>query len=132
MGQASSAARTCSAARSASEKTATDAISSSRQARAMRTAISPRLAMRTLRMRVTGGGSQRDVAVLARRVAVALVARHVQAGRDLAAGLAGEDLLVHEPAVRGHVGVRELLAELLHLLLAQRIGIGGFGQLAAV
>jgi hypothetical protein len=46
---ASSAMRTCSDVRSASEKTATEAISISRSVRITRTAISPRLAIRTLR-----------------------------------------------------------------------------------
>src|ERR1051326_6057860 len=45
---ASSACVTCSAPRSTSEKTATVAMPISRQARITRTAISPRLAMRTL------------------------------------------------------------------------------------
>src|ERR1051326_8699339 len=45
---ASSALETCSAPRSTSEKTATVAMPISRQARMTRTAISPRLAMRTL------------------------------------------------------------------------------------
>src|SRR5205807_2873810 len=49
MDSASSARRTCSASRSASEYTAAAARPSSRHARMMRTAISPRLAMRTLR-----------------------------------------------------------------------------------
>src|SRR5260370_6830525 len=48
MGYASSAWVTCSAARSTSEKTATEAIPSSRHARITRTAISPRFAMRIL------------------------------------------------------------------------------------
>ena len=46
-GTASSASSTWSDSRSASEKTATVAMPSSRQARMTRTAISPRLAMRT-------------------------------------------------------------------------------------
>src|SRR5580698_2870789 len=46
---ASFARATCSESRSASEKTATVAISSSRHARSTRTAISPRLAISTLR-----------------------------------------------------------------------------------
>src|ERR1700675_54903 len=49
MCSASAAMRTCSAVRSTSEKTATLRIFISRSARVMRTAISPRLAMRTLR-----------------------------------------------------------------------------------
>src|SRR6516165_2764462 len=48
MQYASSAKRGCSACRSASEKTATVLTPSSRQARMMRTAISPRFATRTL------------------------------------------------------------------------------------
>ena len=49
MCSASSASRTWSALRSASENTATLLIFDSRSARAMRTAISPRLAIKTLR-----------------------------------------------------------------------------------
>src|SRR5262249_27711005 len=48
IGYASSAMSTCSASRSASENTATEAIPCSRQARITRTAISPRFATRTL------------------------------------------------------------------------------------
>src|SRR3954471_13954520 len=44
---ARSAARTCGASRSASEYTASDSMPISRHARAMRIAISPRLAIRT-------------------------------------------------------------------------------------
>src|SRR5262250_1665456 len=47
MGYASSAMRTWSASRSASENTATDAMPCSRHARITRTAISPRFATRT-------------------------------------------------------------------------------------
>src|SRR5262245_52970771 len=50
----SSASRTCGAAASASEYTATPAIPMSRTVRSTRRAISPRLATRTLRMRGTG------------------------------------------------------------------------------
>src|SRR5262245_35542055 len=50
MGYAWSAMSTWGASRSASEKTATVPSPCSRQARMMRTAISPRLAIRTLRM----------------------------------------------------------------------------------
>src|SRR5580704_4995323 len=49
MGYASSAVRTWSDARSASEYTATEAMPISRRVRVTRTAISPRLATRTLR-----------------------------------------------------------------------------------
>src|SRR2546425_10565228 len=56
MGTASSAARTWSASRSASEKTATVGRPITRQVRATRTAISPRLAIRTLRKGLMPGG----------------------------------------------------------------------------
>src|SRR5262245_60959639 len=57
---ASSACRTWSASRSASEKTATVLMPSSRQARITRTAISPRLAMRTFEKGgVTSGNHNR-------------------------------------------------------------------------
>src|SRR5688500_4848724 len=51
MYRASSATCTCSASRSASENSATVAMPMLRQVRAMRTAISPRLAIRILEMR---------------------------------------------------------------------------------
>src|SRR5512134_3721445 len=51
MCRARSAERTCSAARSASEYTATVSMPRSRQVRITRTAISPRLATRTRRIR---------------------------------------------------------------------------------
>src|SRR5215470_14343081 len=74
MGYASSASRTWSELRSTSLKTAAERMPSSRQARRMRTAISPRLAMRILRnmtnLKGSGGvargaGSQRRCYLLA-------------------------------------------------------------------
>jgi len=50
---ASSAIRACSESRSASEYTATDAMPISLQARTTRSATSPRLAIRTLRIGAT-------------------------------------------------------------------------------
>ena len=94
----------------------------------MRTAISPRLAMSTLRNGLhsgmlpcfLGGFLSRLVRVMSRP---AMILRRVGAGLDH---------LVHEAAVGGHVGVRELLAELRHLLRAQGRGVRRRGQLAAV
>src|SRR3954471_15162065 len=61
MATASSQAATCIEPASASEWTATDAMPSLRKVRAMRQAISPRLAMRTLlNMRLSCGGRVPD------------------------------------------------------------------------
>src|SRR5512138_3342457 len=86
---ASSAYRTCNALRSASEYTATVSIPSSRQARMMRTAISPRLATRTFlnmtphrrerQLPFPTTHLQRNIPVLLRRVTIAFVAQHFQA-----------------------------------------------------
>ncbi len=61
--QASSASSTCGAPRSASEKTATVRIPSSRQARRTRRAISPRFAMRILRNTTIQGTESREAAI---------------------------------------------------------------------
>src|SRR5437667_9494459 len=98
MATASPAMRTCSAPRSASENTATVAMSCSRQARITRQAISPRLAIRTLRMRRAGMRS---------------VSRRCARAARFCGGL--------QPAVGAHDGVGDAdardLAELLSALL---------------
>ena len=96
-----------------------------------RTAISPRFAIRTF-LKGFMNRLERDVAVLLGGVLVALGGGHLQAGDDLAPRVAGQDDLVDEAAVGGHVGVGELLAELGHALRARGGGIGRLGQLAGV
>src|SRR3954471_23580408 len=88
MGTASSAMRTKTASRSASEKTATVGRSSSRQARITRQAISPRLAIRIFFSRrlgtsVTGGAAAR--AKLRRRLHPVLGLYHDVDGAEVIA-----------------------------------------------
>src|SRR3990172_4929039 len=99
---ASSAHRTWRACRSASEKTATVRIPISWQARSTRTAISPRLAIRIFLNKV--GLLQGNVAVLARRVYVTLVRKHLECLDDLGPGLLRHDDLVDEPEFGRLVG----------------------------
>src|SRR3981081_3023347 len=99
MDYASSARRTCSASRSASLYTATAAMPRSRQARMTRTAISPRLATRTLRK---GGGTLAPLVGSplltkgpGRRMRVQVVPPAVRAVDPLGVGLeAGAEALV--------------------------------------
>src|SRR5438132_12983559 len=107
----------------------------------MRTAISPRLAMRIF---FTGtdsfyfGGvrftpehdvlegpasagphapsSERDVPMLLRRVLIALVFEVLESGNQLATRLSGMNHFVQEAARGGDVRIRELRAELLDFL----------------
>src|SRR6478672_8567108 len=85
----------------------------SRQARMMRTAISPRLATRTRRnglsLRKDRSGSERDVAMLLPRVGVALVGEDLEGADEPRPRLAREDHLVDVAARRCDVGVREFL-----------------------
>src|SRR5688500_15354988 len=129
---AASASRTCRAPRSQSEYTATVERPISRQARMIRTAISPRLAISTLTARRPGALSQRDVPVLLRRIAVAFGLEAGERGDQLRARLAGWDHFVDEAARRRDVRVRELLAELRDALGPQRVGIRGSVELALV
>src|SRR5258705_11081110 len=92
-----------------------------RHAGMMRTAISPRFAMRILFI----GGSERNVAVLLRRVPVALGLERREPVDQLRARLARTDDLVEEAALRGHERVRELLAVLRDLRRARRGDVGG-------
>src|SRR5512141_1257553 len=79
MGYASSAARTWGARRSASEYTATEAIPSSRHARVIRSAISPRFATSTfLSKRLLPAASRHD------RTAAAAASPVVPAAQDVA------------------------------------------------
>src|SRR5437867_13160393 len=75
--------------------------------------------------------SRRDVAVLARRVGVALRLQDCQGGAEPRARVARLDHLVHVAALGGHVGVGELFAILADAGLAER-GIGGRLQFALV
>src|SRR4030095_1901014 len=103
MATALSARRTCSASRSHSENTATVPSPISRHARMTRTAISPRLAIRTF---ITPRASQRNVAVFLRRVAVALVGAARERRNQLPARGAGLGDLVDQAPGGGEVGVR--------------------------
>src|SRR5436190_21933847 len=88
---------------------------SSWQARMIRTAISPRLAMRTLRkgalavssLRKDERGSERDVAMLLSRVRVALVGEDLQRTYQTGTGLRGFDHFVDVAARSGDVRVGE-------------------------
>src|SRR5215203_6520026 len=116
---------------------------SSRQARMMRTAISPRFATRT---RPKGGtrsvavarsrrsasvrkdtGSERDVAMLLPRVRVALVREELQGADQPRTRLAREDDLVDVAARRGDVriGERRLVFRYEPATLPGRIGGAG-------
>src|SRR3989441_13158189 len=75
--------------------------------------------------------SQRDVAVLPRRVGVALGLENRQRRAQPRARVARLDDLVHVAALGGHVRVGELLAILADARLAEA-GIGGRLQLALV
>jgi hypothetical protein len=65
-----------------------------------------------------GSGPERDVAVLLRRVLVALGLEPRQRGDEPRARLPRPDDLVDEPARRRDVGIGELLPELLDALRA--------------
>src|SRR4029450_3937240 len=97
----------------------------SRQARMMRTAISPRLAMSTLTAHPRGGMSQRDVPVLLGGIAVAFRLQPGERRNQLAARLSRMDHFVDEPAGRGNVRVGELLPELGHPSRTERLRIRG-------
>src|SRR5438093_8455560 len=111
----------------------------------IRTAISPRLAIRTFNMpNCIGSGFgvrwfeprtpnlERNVSVFFRRVPVAFRFERREGGDEPGTGLAGADDGVHESARGGGVGVRELLAEYRHPRRARRVGVRRFLQLALV
>src|SRR5947199_8944685 len=77
---------------------------SSRQARMTRTAISPRFATR---MRVKGGRSEWDVAMLLGRVPVALVLQHLERADQARAGVGWLDDVVDVAELGGLVRVGE-------------------------
>src|SRR5262250_3109251 len=81
---------------------------SSRQARMTRTAISPRFATSTRRK--SAGGSERDVAMLLRRVLVALVLQHLERADEPRTGVLRLDDLVDVAQLRRLVRVRERAA----------------------
>src|SRR5262245_5253427 len=95
---------------------------SSRHARITRTAISPRLATRTRRK---SGRSEGDVAMLLRRVPVALVLEHLERPDQARAGLLGLDDLVDVAELRRLVRIGEGLAVLGHQALAFGLGVRG-------
>src|SRR5262245_50068636 len=144
MGYASSARRTWSAVRSHSENTATGEMSISRQARMIRTAISPRFAMRSFFTTEPSNPqilkssdpqiqvSQRDIPVFLRGVLVALVLEVAQRGDQLAPRFVRTNHFVDEPSPRGDIGVGELLAELGDLLGSHRRRIRGLIELALI
>src|SRR5215213_8332215 len=131
---ASSARRTWRAARSQSEYTATAPMFMSRQARMMRTAISPRLAIRILLTAWLAADrvivSERDVPVLLWRVLVALRLERGEAGDQLRARLVRPDDFVDEPALRRDEWIGELLAIFGHLRGAGRREIARRFELA--
>src|SRR5437763_16066736 len=98
---------------------------SSRHARMTRTAISPRLATRTRRK---GGpaarpGSERDVAMLLRRVPVALVLQHLERADEPRTRLLGRDDLVDVAELGGLEGVGERLPVVGDEPLALALGV---------
>src|SRR5689334_10208306 len=76
----------------------------------MRTAISPRFATSTRRKSGRAPLSERDVAMLLRRVLVALVLEHLERADDLRARVLGLDDLVDVAELRGLERVRERAA----------------------
>src|SRR5215207_2986228 len=122
---ASSASRTCGARASASLYTATDAMPSSRHARMMRRAISPRLAIRILlNIRLPSRReSQRQVSVLLGRIAIALRSQCFQRVDQSRACVARVDDVVEIAATGGDVRVRELLPIFLDLRVSGALRI---------
>src|SRR5271167_2184370 len=137
MWTASSASRTWTAAASASEYTATVLNPSSRQARITRTAISPRLAIRTLAntsellSAARGRPLQRDVAVLLGGIAVALALERIERTDQPRACLPRIDDVVDVAPPRRDIGVRELLPILGDLRIHRLTRVGRFGDLLA-
>src|SRR6267143_6722827 len=68
---------------------------------------------------IAPSSSQRDVAVLLRRVRVALGPRELERGTEARAGVPGLDHLVDVAPLGRHVRMRELLAVLGRLLVAE-------------
>src|SRR5262245_1411446 len=85
----------------------------SRQARMIRTAISPRFAIST---RSNGGSSlrkdelasERDVAMLLRRIRLALARQHLEGADEAGPRLGRPDHVVDVPATRRDPGIGEL------------------------
>src|SRR5437867_10768491 len=95
---------------------------SSRQARITRTAISPRLATSTRRK---SGRSEGDVAMLLRRVLVALVLQHLERADEPRAGVLGLDHLVDVAELGRLEGVGERAPVLGLQALALRLRVLG-------
>src|ERR671933_1094034 len=118
MHTSSSANRTCSDSRSASEYTATVSMPSSRQARMTRSAISPRLAMRTLRniARYDAARARALTVLEARPARVARRGHALHAQRELARVAREEQrALVRDDALR--IPAHDRLVEALHPVL---------------
>src|SRR5512146_742276 len=111
---ASSASRTCGARASASLYTATDDTPSSRQARMIRSAISPRLAMSTF-VNISAPTSEWDVPVLFRWVAVPFRSQRLERVDQSRSRIARVDDVVDVSATGSNVRVCELGAVLLDL-----------------
>src|SRR5262245_64841848 len=93
---------------------------SSRSARITRTAISPRLATRTRRNGGFSEDSERDVAMLLRRVLVALVGEHLERGDETRARVLGLDDLVDV----AELGRLERVGELLTVVGREALALG--------
>src|SRR5579862_7269824 len=129
MAIASSASRTCSASASASLKTATVASPMRLAVLMMRTAISPRLAMRiflNMGCRVSAV-SQRDVVVLLPRVGELLVAQHRKRAAKPRPCRLRPDNVVDIAARTGDERVGEFLA----VLVGARLDLRCVAQIAA-
>src|SRR5687768_15037791 len=102
---------------------------SSRHARMIRSAISPRLAISTF-FSIDGSTgsttSQRDVAVLLRRIAIALPLKRIEGLDEARTGIARVDDVVEVAASRRDVRVRELLAIFVDLSIRRALGIRTF------
>src|SRR5215470_18293512 len=99
---------------------------SSRQARISRTAISPRLATST---RLKSRRSERDVAMLLRRIAVAFVLQGLERGDEARARVLGCDDLVDVAELGGLERVGERAPVLRLEALALDVGVLGFLEL---
>src|SRR6185503_16401487 len=104
---------------------------SSRSARITRTAISPRLATRTRRNGGFWVESERDVAMLLRRVLVALVREHLERADETGARVLGADDLVDVAELGGLERVGELLPVVGRETLALGLGLLGLLDLVA-
>src|SRR5579862_1805958 len=117
------------AARSQAEYTATGAMSISRHARAIRTAISPRLAIRTFFTSLIVAWlpwrfarSQRNIAVFFGGILDPLVLEIPERRHELAPCLARPNHFVEKTAASGDIWIGKLLPEFSDLLRARPCG----------